>query len=109
MNNLPENQVNEAKPKSKRGRKKGFKLNRPPVLPAAPITKSKRIPNELLEAVDNLLLSHKKKSHDKRTVNRFPVADQSALYSKSSVRKIPLEFVDTVDAMVSAFRASRKD
>lgn len=107
MNNLQENQENTDKPK--RGRKKGFKLNRPPVPPAPPITKSKRIPNELLEAVDKLLLSHKKKSHDKRTVNRFPTADQSNLYSKSSVRKIPLEFVDTVDAMVAAFRLERRD
>lgn len=74
----------------------------------SPKTKSRRIPNELLPLVDNLLLVHKRNSRDGRTTMRNPGLNQKRFSSKSEIREIPLEFLQVVDDTVASWRTQQK-
>jgi hypothetical protein len=92
-----------------RGRPRGSVSNKPkaPKLPKpkSSKTKSRRIPNELLPLIDNLLLAHKRNSRDGRTTMRNPGSNQKRFSSKSEIREIPLEFLPSIDEMVATWRA----
>jgi hypothetical protein len=91
----------------KSGDSRGAKTQKPPK-PKSSKTKSRRIPNELLPLVDNLLLVHKRNSSDGRTTMRNPGLNQKRFSSKSEIREIPLEFLQVVDDTVASWRAQQK-